>query len=657
MVVTQKSISTSAWVMKLQHTKTSFDTFLCASALLCMMLIPVLEMMLRPLHARGIDNAPSLVQHLGLLMSMMGALAAERHEGLARLGNIGKLFHNPRWESITRAIGLLMSVVMCGALGFAGLELARSEWGSTHTLSYGFPLAFAQGLLPLGFVLIGLRLGERACALLAGQLQSQGELESHHPHHSHLSPESKDPSTVSLPHLGFSIVAAIVCAAGYGLAQTGWIENCPFPVLILILLFMLALDAPIFAVMAGLAWALFAGEGLPLASLALSHYQITINPSLPALPLFTLAGLLLASGQSSQRLSALFISIFGAGQIGTMTAVAVLCSCFTALTGGSGVTILALGGLLMPLLTRANYPERQSMGLITSASALGVLLAPAVPLIMYAIIARIPINTMFVAGIVPAVLMVMCLVLLGLVMKTRSSPKGSLGEERRHEHHATFLSCAWAAKWELLAPVVAIGSLVSGLTTPTESAAITALYAATVQLLFQREIDLKAFWASLTQTAQLIGGVMLIMGLALGLTNYLIDQGIPDQAIEQFQSITHNKYWFLLALNVFLLICGALMEIYAALIVLVPLLLPLAMSYGVDPLHFGIIFLANLEIGFLCPPAGMNIYFAAAVFNKPIHEVVRSVLTPALAFFIGSLILSCVPTLVTFLPDLLEMSR
>ena len=349
-----------------------------------------------------------------------------------------------------------------------------------------------------------------------------------------------------------------------------------------------------------------------------------------------------------------------------MTAVAVLCSCFTALTGGSGVTILALGGLLMPLLTTANYPERQSMGLITSASALGVLLAPAVPLIMYAIIAKIPINTMFVAGIVPAMLMVMCLVALGLLMRTRPgqempAPRNALPDTPRNPGHSAprggFLHCAWAAKWELLAPVVAIGSLVSGLTTPTESAAITALYAAIVQIALKREIDLKGFWGSLTQTAQLIGGVMLIMGLALGLTNYLIDQGIPDQAIEQFQSITHNKYWFLLALNVFLLICGALMEIYAALIVLVPLLLPLAMSYGVDPLHFGIIFLANLEIGFLCPPAGMNIYFAAAVFHKPIHEVVRSVLTPALAFFIGSLILSCVPALVTFLPELLGMSR
>jgi tripartite ATP-independent transporter DctM subunit len=629
--------------MKLRPNSPAVENHLAASALFLMMLIPVFEMLLRPLQARGVDNAPSLVQHLGLMMSMLGALAAERHAGLARLGNIGRYFNSPRAPRYTQSAGMIMSAVICGGLSYAGLDLARSEWDSAHTLSYGLPLAYAQGLLPLGFLLIGVRLGARACNAL-----------------------SRHPSDHLAQKLWTQAVALGLCALGYGVAQMGLMQDAPKVLAYGLLLLMLALDAPIFAVMAGLAWVLFAGEGLPLASLALSHYQITINPSLPALPLFTLAGLLLASGQSSKRLSTLFICIFGAGQIGTMAAVAVLCSCFTALTGGSGVTILALGGLLMPLLTRAHYPERQSMGLITAASALGVLLAPAVPLIMYAIIAKIPINTMFVAGILPALLMVACLVILGLVVKGRQKDASTspLKVQATNEEaldpktaRASVLQSAWAAKWELIAPVVAIGSLVSGLTTPTESAAITALYAALVQVVFKKDLDVKGFWACLTQTAQLIGGVMLIMGLALGLTNYLIDQGIPDMAIEQFQSITHNKYWFLLALNVFLLICGALMEIYAALIVLVPLLLPLAMSYGVDPVHFGIVFLANLEIGFLCPPAGMNIYFAAAVFQKPIHEVVRSVLTPALAFFLGSLILSCTPILVTFLPDLFQMSR
>jgi len=391
-------------------------------------------------------------------------------------------------------------------------------------------------------------------------------------------------------------------------------------------------------------------EGLPLASLALSHYQITVNPSLPALPLFTLAGLVLAKTQASQRLSRVFVSLLGDGPVGTVLAVALLCSCFTALTGGSGVTILALGGLLLPLLKSAGYAENKGMGLVTSASALGVLLAPSVPLIMFAIIARVPINDMFLAGIVPAVVMVICLVVLGGFLPSRQISHAPAPRQPAAKK-TNFTQAAWQAKWELLAPLVAVGSLVSGLTTPTESAALTAVYAVATQVLAHKEMSWAQFCECLSQTTQLIGSVMLIMGMALGLTNYLIDAGVPDLAIDWVQGITQNKYVFLLALNVFLFFAGALMEIYAAIVVLVPLLLPLAVSYGIDPIHFGIIFLANLEMGFLCPPAGMNIYFASAVFKKPLREVVASVAPAVVAIFIGTLLISWLPLLVTGLPN------
>ena len=197
---------------------------------------------------------------------------------------------------------------------------------------------------------------------------------------------------------------------------------------------------------------------------------------------------------------------------------------------------------------------------------------------------------------------------------------------------------------------MAVGSLVSGLTTPTESAALTAVYAVATQVLAHKELGWRAFVDCVRQTTQLIGGVMLIMGMALGLTNYLIDAGVPDLATEWVQGMTQNKYVFLLALNVFLFFAGALMEIYAAIVVLVPLLLPLAVSYGIDPIHFGIIFLANLEMGFLCPPAGMNIYFASAVFDKPLRQVVASVWPALVAIFMGTLLISGLPFLSLALP-------
>jgi tripartite ATP-independent transporter DctM subunit len=218
------------------------------------------------------------------------------------------------------------------------------------------------------------------------------------------------------------------------------------------------------------------------------------------------------------------------------------------------------------------------------------------------------------------------------------------------------LARARDAKWEILAPFVAIGSLVSGLATPTESAALTAAYAIATQALAHKELSLPKLRQCLANCAQIIGGVLLILGMALGLTNFLVDAGIPDAAIEWVQGVIPNKYMFLLALNIFLFAAGSLMEIYAAIVVLVPLLLPVAMSYGIDPVHFGIIFLANIEMGFLCPPAGMNIYFASAMFGKSMRYVVSAVLPALLAIFLGTLAISGLPWLATGLPALLISS-
>lgn len=590
------------------------DEVLARWALIGMALIPMVELVLRPFSGKGIDNAPVLVQHLGLLVAMLGAVAAERHGHLSSLtwGDD----QSPAMVSWQR-LGKAGAAVLCGMLAAASGELVKSEMGSAQTLAYGMPLWWVQAFLPLGFAWLGVKLAWR-----------------------------------SLKDFGAMVWAGVLLPlAGVVLAMQLDLQSLPLSLGALVLVALLFLGAPIFAVLGGLGLLLLGHEGLPLASLALSHYQITVNPSLPALPLFTLAGLVLAKTQASQRLSQVFVAILGGGTLGTVLAVALLCSFFTALTGGSGVTILALGGLLLPLLKSAGYPEQRGMGLVTSASALGVLLAPSVPLIMFAIIARVPINTMFLAGVIPALVMVVCLVVLGGYLPDMKSRRNVEVKATEPLSGAHVWAAVWHAKWELLAPVVAIGSLVGGLTTPTESAALTAVYAIASQAWAHRELGWKQLTECLGQTVQLIGGVMLIMGMALGLTNYLIDAGVPDLAIEWVQSLTQNKYVFLLALNIFLFMAGALMEIYAAIVVLVPLLLPLAISYGIDPVHFGIIFLANLEMGFLCPPAGMNIYFASAVFQKPLSEVVSSVLPAVAAIFAGTLLLSWLPVLVTGLPQ------
>jgi C4-dicarboxylate transporter, DctM subunit len=589
------------------------DEVLSSAALALMVVIPVVEMSLRPLVGRGIDNAPVLVQHLGLVLAMAGAVAAERHGHLTTLGSSFAQVGGPGLQAALRAFTQAGSALICGALALASWRFVATEVEAAQVLAYGVPIWWVQACLPAGFALLGARLASRA--VQHGVWRAAAAL--------------------TLPLAG-----AVLAAAWDGHAL-------PLGPMAVVLLALLLTGAPIFAVLGGLALALFWSEALPLASVPLSHYQITVNPSLPALPLFTLAGLLLARTAAAQRLSALFLAMFGGGMRGTVLATAILCSAFTAMTGGSGVTILALGGLLLPMLRNAGYPEQRGIGLVTSASALGVLLAPSVPLIMYAVIARVPIHEMFLAGLLPAVVMVACLLLVGGYLRRDAAPGGAPAtppDLRR------MMAAAWDAKWELAAPVVAIGSLASGLATPTESAALTAAYALVTQGLVHRELRWPVLARALADCAQIIGGVMLILGMALALTNYLVDAGIPDAIVEWVQAVIPNKLVFLIALCGFLFVAAAMMEIYAAIVVLVPLLLPLAKAYGIDPVHFGIIFLAAMEAGFLCPPAGMNIYFAAAMFGKSIRYVAVSVLPALGAIFVGTVIIALVPVLSTGLP-------
>jgi tripartite ATP-independent transporter DctM subunit len=593
----------------------SFDAVLAGAALALMLALPMIEIVLRPLFGVGIANAPVFVQHAGLVLAMFGALVAERGNHLTSLGAGFAGSHDPRLRRLASRYARVGSALLCGMLAQASATFFLAEMEMPRAIAYGIPGWWFMAAMPVGFLLLGVR--------FAWRLETTMPL--------------RTAAVLLLPLLGW------LFAGQYdGQMLALW----PFAIGLLLLLLC---GAPVFTVLGGLALALFWSEGQPLAAVPLSHYQITVNPSLPALPLFTLAGLVFARTGAAARLGALFTALFGGGVVGTALAAAVLCSCFTALTGGSGVTILALGGLLLPLLMKAGFPERRGIGLVTSASALGVLLAPSVPLIMYAIIARVPINTMFLAGILPALVMIFFLLVVGGFLR-RGEQAVAVPPSR--PDFAAARRAAWDAKWEILAPVVAVGSLVGGFATPTESAALTAAYALLTQSLIHREIDGRGVMRTLVECAQVIGGIMLILGMALGLTNYLVDAGIPDQAIEWVQSVLPNKWTFLIALNLFLLLAGALMEIYAAIVVLVPLLLPIALAYGIDPVHFGIIFLANLELAYLTPPSGMNLYFSSAMFRKSLREVAVSVLPAALAIFLGVLTISLLPSLSTLLPEL-----
>ena len=323
----------------------------------------------------------------------------------------------------------------------------------------------------------------------------------------------------------------------------------------------------------------------------------------------------------------------------------IFCAFFTSFTGASGVTILALGGLLMPVLDGAKYSEKDSLGLMTGAGSLGLLLPPCLPLIVYAIVAKVPIDRMFLGATVPALVMIAATAIWGM----RRGPRIFHVKSTFDWNEARL--ALWDAKWELFMPALAFIGLFSGLATPVEAAALTALYAFLIAAVLHRELNIfRDVPRVIAECGLLIGGVLLILGVSLGFTNYLVDAEVPARAIEWTTRTIHSPIVFLFLLNVFLLVVGCLMEIYPAIVVEIPLLVPLGAAFGIDPIRLGIIFLANMELGYLTPPVGLNLLMSSYRFRKPVPEVLRAVLPVIVVLAIGVLLITYIPALTTALP-------
>jgi tripartite ATP-independent transporter DctM subunit len=421
-----------------------------------------------------------------------------------------------------------------------------------------------------------------------------------------------------------------------------------------ILLAAVILGAPIFVMLGGAALVLFWGDDVPIASVSLTHYSMVTNPTLPSIPLFTLAGYFLAEGGASKRLVNVFESLLGSFRGGPAVAAVLLCAFFTSFTGASGVTILALGGLLLPALMGAGYSERASVGLLTGSGGLGLLLPPSLPLILYAIVAgtntsagEISIEKMFLGGLGPVMLLVAMSIGLGIFLAPRSY------QELPPFDRAKALRAVLDAKWELLLPLVALAALFSGIATPVEAAAVTAFYAFFIETFVYRDYRKpKDVARVMSESGLLVGGVLLILGVALGFTNYLVETQAPAHAVDWVTGAVESKYVFLLALNACLLAVGCIMDMYSAIIVVVPIIVPLGQAYGIDPIHLGIIFLANMELGLLTPSAGINIFLSSYRFNKPVLQVSRAVLPMQGILLVGLLLITYLPALTTLLPRL-----
>ncbi len=409
----------------------------------------------------------------------------------------------------------------------------------------------------------------------------------------------------------------------------------------IILAILLALaGAPLFAVLGSIALAAFFGAGIEPVAVIVELYRMTSQPTLIAIPLFTFSGYLLAESGAPSRLVRVSHALFGWMPGGLAIVALLTCSFFTAFTGASGVTIVALGGLLLPVLLKDHYPQRFSLGLLTSSGSLGLLFPPSLPIILYAMIASVSVDQLFAAGILPGLL----LILLLSLYSTRIAVKNDVPTFKFQFKEA--VAAVRQAAWELPLPILIIVGIYGGLFTVTEAAAITAVYLLIVEVLIHRDIHpFKKLPGILRDSTVLVGGILLILGSALGLTNYLIDAETPNAIFNAIRGMISSKWAFLIALNLFLLIVGALMDIFSAIIVVVPLILPIASEFGVNPLHLGIVFLTNLEIGYSTPPVGLNLFISSFRFRKPMLQLYRSTLP-----FIGIMLLALL--IITYWEDL-----
>ncbi len=577
---------------------------LTVAALLLMGVLPVLELFLRTFFHTGIPGTSGYVQNLTLWVGFLGAMIASR-EGRHLNLSTGMVMLPPRLQGIATTLAATVSTAVASGLCWASLQFVRVEMESPANIAGWLPIWVVEAILPVSFAIITLRFVLQAGGWRARALAFLGIpaavvigflLESH------------------APQLVWPAIAGLVGAAVIG--------------------------APIFVLLGGAALLLFFAEGVPVAAIPVETYRIVVSPAIPTIPLFTLTGYLLAEGRASHRLVRLFRAFFGWMPGGLAIVTTLVCAFFTTFTGASGITILALGGLLLPVLQKDGYSEQFSLGLLTATGSIGLLFPPSLAVILYGVIAHVPITDLFKAGILPGMLMVTAVCLFGM-------RKGIRTKTPRPPFDAREAAAAlWESKWEVLLPVVALVGIFGGYTTLIEAAAITVVYALVAETLIHRELHLiRDLPLVLIKCVTLIGGVFVILGVAMGLTNYLVDAEVPMHAAAWVQAHVHSRILFLMCLNVFLLIVGCLMDIFSAIVVVVPLILPISQVFGIHPLHLGMIFLANLELGYLTPPVGMNLFLASYRFEKPLVHIYRDVI-PFL------LVLLCVVLLITYVPAL-----
>ncbi len=607
LVLAQKQKQPPRWQRLLTQLEHGFTTLILSA----MVVLTVIGAVVRLVAGESLAGLGLWTQSLNLWLAFAGALVASRlgkHLALST-GELLKLNDRARFwaEGFTSAV----ATAVTGLLAYASVRLVWAESHGGVALPGGIPMWWVQCIMPLGFTLMALRLAWHGNRGWKGR-------------------------TISILAVGMAMALAMV-PPGHR-EPLVWAGSG-------VLLLAIALGAPLFTGMGGIAMLLFFGAPMPVPITAVpaETYRIVADPTLPTLPLFTLAGYLMAEGGASKRLVGLFKAWVGWIPGGTAATAILVCAFFTTFTGASGVTILALGGLLLPILLKAGYTERFSIGLLAAAGSIGLLFPPSLPVILYGVAAREPIDQLYLAGLAPGLLLVSLLMGLSLIQGLR------VGGVREKPDFDAMRRTLWATKWEILMPLLVIGGIFGGVLTIVEAAALTAAWAFLIEVVIHRDLHVfRDVPRVFVECATVIGGVMIILGVALGFTSYLVDAEIPMQLAAWVNAHVANKLAFILLLNLFLLVVGCLMDIYSAIMVVVPLIVPIGVAFGIDPMHLGILFLANLELGYLTPPVGMNLFLASFRFDKPLTAVYRMALPFLGVLALGVLLIAYVPPLTTW---------
>ena len=593
---------------------------------LSMVILPTLAALVRKITGNSLAFALVYTQHLTLWIGFIGAaLATARGQHLAL--STPDMLPAGRTRDLARSYSYTVSAFLCAVLTYASVVMMLANRGSNDRLEGGVPSLFFEVIMPIGFALMAYRFARlaptRSAKIVAAVLCAS------------VVPFIVAAAFSSYGHpIGFSAPDGSVLFAG----KTTWIAWLGS-------LFLMAgflLGTPVFVVMAGFATLLFSLAGTPVASVPTETFRLVASPTLPAIPLLTIAGYVLAEGGASKRLVRAAQALFGWMPGGLAVVSVVVCALFTTFTGASGVTILALGGIILPALIREGYQEGFSLGLVTASGSLGLLFPPSLPVILYGVVAGVAIDHLYIGGLVPGLLMIVLVALYGIWngVKSKAPRQAFKGLEAGRS--------MWAAKWDLGLPVLIIIVVASGFATIVEAAALGAAYSIMVEVLVFRDIHpVKDLPRVLTHAATLVGSVVILLGVALGLTSYLVDAEIPTRLLTWVQLHIHTQWEFLLALNVILLVLGSVLEIYSAIVVLAPLIAPLGVAFNVEPVHLGVVFLANLELGFLFPPMGLNLFLAASRFNKPLPLLYKKALPFLIIMAVGVLLITYVPAITT----------